>query len=156
MAIDDARTKANQRKTALDLYFHPDAVAAALAKNKAALLPPADRAELEAIYGKVIGPLIDAKLEAKARELVHRYMDGWVAAFDRINGDGMMPRDRLLVSKEEACELLGISLSTFKRLENAGELPERVTLRERVILYPLVEIEKMAKFRGAAMVPTGK
>ena len=48
-----------------------------MAKHRANLLPAADRAELEATYGKIIGLFIDAKLEAKADELIQRYHRAW-------------------------------------------------------------------------------
>ncbi len=137
-------------------HFSDDARAAILAKHRANLMPAADRAELEATYGKVIGPLIDAKLEAKleakARELVDRYQEAWVAAFTQINGDAT-PREELLCTREDAAKMLSVSLSTVKRMETDGLLPDPIAVGERGVRHRLIDIEKLARFRGAPRVP---
>lgn len=140
----------DQRSEADPIWYVPPET---LAKHRANLLPAADRAELDAMFGKIIGPLIDAKLEAKARELVQRYQDAWSRAFVQINGDGMMPRDQLLCTREDAATMLCVSLSTIKRMEADGHLPEPIQVGERGVRHRLVDIEVLARFRGAPKVP---
>ncbi len=119
-----------------------------IARTKADLLSPADRAELEATYGKLIGPLIDAKLETKARELLDRYQERQLALIRAVVGD-TSNRDQLLVSRDEAAEMLGVSLSTVKRMEEGGELPEPIKFNERIVRHRIVDIERLARTRVA-------
>ncbi len=113
-------------------------------RAKADLLHPAERAALEAQLGEIVGPILDAKLEAKAVELVERYRLTQLAVLSSILGD-TTERDRLLVSRDEAAEMLAVSLSTVKRMEESGELPEPIKFGERVVRHRLIDIEAIAK-----------
>lgn len=115
-----------------------------LAAAKDKLLPLAERAELEALYGKVIGPIIDAKLEAKAQELVALHAESVRQVLDHALAD-TIDRDTLLASRDEAAKLLGVSLSTIKRMEESGELPEPIKFGERTVRHRLIDIEAIAK-----------
>ena len=115
-------------------------------KAKADLLSPVERAELEAALGSLVGPIIDAKLEAKAVELVERYRLAHLATLKEILGDTTY-RDQLLVSREDAAVLLSVSLSTIKRMEESGELPEPQRIGERAVRHRLVDIEAIAKVK---------
>ncbi len=44
--------------------------------------------EIVRTYGEVIGPILDAKLEAKAAELVERYRLAWTSVFDYLSNPG--------------------------------------------------------------------
>ena len=114
------------------------------------LLSPRDRADLEDSYGKVIAPIIADLLESKAVEMEERWRQAWLKTYKQFFGDSVdAGRDVLLVSREEAADLLGTSLSTVKRMEAAGELPEPIRFNERVVRHRLVDIEAMAKTRLA-------
>ena len=116
---------------------------------KAELLSARDRATLEDSYGKVIAPIIAAMLEAKAVEMEERWRQGWLKTYKQFFGDSVdAGRDVLLVSREEAADLLGTSLSTVKRMEG-NELPEPIRFNERVVRHRLVDIEALAKTRLA-------
>ena len=56
-------------------------------------------------------------------------------------------REQWLVSREEAAELLNVSLSTLKRLEGA-DLPEPIKFGERIVRHRLVDIEGLARTRA--------
>ena len=107
------------------------------------LLSPTERALIEKTYGDVIGPILDAKLEAKAQELVERYRLAWTSAFDHLANPG--EREKLLVSRDEVADLLGCSLATVKRMEADGRLSEPVRISERVVRHRLVDIERLAR-----------
>lgn len=150
---DDAGARADLpgHSSALDpLWYVP---ADTIAKHKADLMPPAERAAIIEQFGKAIEPWLDARLEAKARELVARYQDQMLATWEKIFGDGDIPRDELLCSREIAAKMLGVSLSTIKRMEEAGELPDPIKIGERAVRHRIVDIEKLAKFRGKERVP---
>lgn len=74
------------------------------------------------------------------------------ASLDKIFGDGEFPRDELLCTREDAATMLAVSLSTIKRMEEASELPEPIKIGERGVRHRIVDIEKLAKFRGKARV----
>jgi len=57
----------------------------------------------------------------------------------------MSGRDQLLVSRSEAAAMLGVSLSTIKRMEHTGELPEPIKFNERIVRHRLVDIEEVAR-----------
>jgi excisionase family DNA binding protein len=122
-----------------------------LERLKAELLSPRERAALEDQYGKALGPLIDAKLEAKAQELLQRQAKSIRSIYHALVAD-MTNRDQLLVSREEAAQLLNISLSTLKRMEERGELPKPQKFGERIVRHRLIDIEAIAKVR-LAVVP---
>jgi len=121
---------------------------AKVARLKAKLLPAADREEIETLYGKAVGPIIDAKLEARAQELLGEYRQAWQKTYSDFFGD-MTQREVLLVSREEAAALLNVSLSTIKRMEDSGELPEPRKFGERNVRHRLVDIERIANVRLA-------
>ena len=116
------------------------------AAAKAQLLSPSERAELEAMYGTVIGPIIDAKLEAKAQELLTRQSANIANTLRSILGD-QSDREALLVTRDQAAAMLGTSLSTIKRMEDSGELPEPIKFGERTVRHRLIDIEAIAKVR---------
>lgn len=116
---------------------------------KAQLLPPSERAQLEAQLGKLVGPLIDAKLEAKAIEMLDRYQKAWMRTFQDFWRDVVEHGDALLVTREDAAKLLGVSLSTIKRMEKSGELPEPMSFGERTVRHKQSDIEAFAKTRQA-------
>ncbi|MEM1306966.1 MAG: hypothetical protein AAGG99_05525 [Pseudomonadota bacterium] len=113
---------------------------------KAKLLTPSERAELERALGAVAGPLIDQKLEAKAVELIGRYEQSWSKLLATWNAD-TTDRSQLLVSRDEVAQMLGVSLSTVKRMESTGELEEPIKFNERVVRHRLVAIERLARTR---------
>ncbi len=115
-----------------------------LADAKAQLLSPAERAIIEAQFGQLVGPIIDAKLDAKARELMASQEARWRQVLHDLVGDDPEHAARL-ISREQAAELLGVSLSTVKRMEERGELPEPIRFNDRVVRYRLVDIEKVAR-----------
>ena len=115
-------------------------------RAKTELLLPEERAALESQLGAIVGPIIDAKLEAKAVELVERYRQSWLSVFKSVFGE-TTDRDRFLVSRDEAAELLGVSLSTVKRMEESGQLPEPIKLGERIVRHRLIDVEALAKVR---------
>ena len=41
--------------------------------------------------------------------------------------------------------MLGVSLSTIKRMEHTGELPEPIKFNERIVRHRLVDIEEVAR-----------
>ena len=115
------------------------------------LLPPRDRAALEETYGKVIAPILASMLEAKAVEMEVRWRQGWLKTYKQFFGDSVdAGRDVLLVSREEAADLIGTSLSSIKRMEASGELPEPLRINERVVRHRLIDIEALARTRLAA------
>lgn len=124
----------------------PWLTSARMTKAKADLLPHDARAELTAAFGEIVGPILDAKLEAKAVELIERYTQAQLAILNAILGD-TTDRDRFLVSRDEAAEMLGVSLSTIKRMEESGELPDPIKFGERVVRHRLIDIEALAKVR---------
>lgn len=124
----------------------------AIERTKPQLLSPAEREALLSQVGSIIEPLLDAKLEAKALELLERYGDRWLGTLSTILGDGEFPREELLCTREAAAKMLGVSLSTIKRMEAAGELPEPIKLGERRVAHRIVDIEKLAKFKGKPRV----
>ena len=119
-----------------------------LDRAKASLMSPAERATFEVQFGKIVGPLIDAKLEAKARELLERWGEQQQRLWSAL-GFTDKDRDKLLVSREEAANLLGVSLSTIKRMEDSGELPAPQRFGERIVRHRLVDIEAVAKVKLA-------
>ncbi len=125
---------------------------ASIERTKMQLLSAAEREELLTQVGRVIEPLLDAKLEAKALELLERYGEHWLGMLATTFGDGEHPREELLCTREEAAKMLGISLSTIKRMEAAGELAEPIKLGERRVAHRVVDIEKIAGFNGKARV----
>lgn len=129
--------------------------AAAMANMKDKLLPPADRAQLETMYGQSIGPWLDAKLEAKAQEMLARFRDAWAQTWKDWAGENAMERAELLISREEVAEMLDVSLSTVKRMEVSGELPKprKVGKSGKIVRHRLVDIEELANVRGPALVP---
>jgi predicted DNA-binding transcriptional regulator AlpA len=112
--------------------------------TKADLLSPAERAAFEAQFGQLVGPIIDAKLDAKARELMASQADRWRQVLHDVAGPEPEHAARL-VSREQAAKLLDVSLSTVKRMEERGELPEPIKFNERVVRHRLVDIEKVAR-----------
>jgi predicted DNA-binding transcriptional regulator AlpA len=110
---------------------------------KAELLPPSERAKLEDLYGKVIGPIIDAKLEAKAQELLARQSKNLTQVLSELLGPD--DRDARLISRQSAAELLGVSLSTIKRMEASGELPEPIKFGEHTVRHRLIDVEAIAR-----------
>ena len=133
----------------LDLPVCAEMRKAAIEKAVAKLLPAIDRDALEATWGRIIGPWLDAKLEAKAVEVVARSQESWRKALDCDIG---LPRDQLLCSREDAAKMLGVSLSTIQRMEG-GELPEALTIGERNRMHRLIDIEGLARIRGQRVLP---
>lgn len=119
-----------------------------IARAKVDLTPAAERVAIEARYGAIIGPLIDAKLEAKALELLEPYRAAHFETLRTLLGDTTADRDRFLVSREKVAELLDASLSTVKRMEADGHLPEPISVGERGVRHRLVDIEAMARTRA--------
>lgn len=144
------RTNADHRCADADPHWYVNAET--IAKHKADLMPPAERTALIEQFGKAIEPWLDAKLEAKAHELVDRYQAKMLATWGKIFGDGEHPRDELICTREVAAKMLAVSLSTIKRMEEAGELPEPIKIGERGVRHRIVDIEKLAKFRGRERV----
>ena len=116
------------------------------------MMPAHERDALVAAVGTLLAPWLDAKLEAKALELIERRQDQLVKVWGDIFGDGDLPREELLCTREDAAKMLGLSLSTIKRMEEAGELPEPIRIGERGVRHRIIDIEKLARFRGSAMV----
>ena len=121
---------------------------AAIEKAIAKLLPAIDRDALEAMWGKIIGPWLDAKLEAKAVELVARQQKAVLSAFDTDIG---LPRERLLCTREEAAKMLGVSHPSITRWEGSI-LPEALTLGGRR-MHRLIDIEGLARISGQRVLP---
>lgn len=118
---------------------------------KERLMPPSEREAFLSQYGQLVAPILEELLEAKAKELVARYAATLAGILDRT--DGTIPRDRLLCTREEAGEMLGVSLSTIKRMEQSGELPEPVRFGERQVRHRLVDVERIACHQGSQIVP---
>jgi hypothetical protein len=85
------------------------------------LVSPTQRADIVRTYGAVIGPILEAKLEAKAAELVERYRLAWISAFDHLANAS--EREKLLVSRDEGSDLLACSLARAKGMAADGLWP---------------------------------
>lgn len=112
---------------------------------KAKLLPDADRAALEAELGRVAAPMIERLLEERAQRLLAEYRKSWSSLFRHLVGDTKL-RDDVLVDREAAAAMLGVSVSTVKRMEANDEL-EPIIVGERNVRYRVVQIEKLTRTR---------
>jgi predicted DNA-binding transcriptional regulator AlpA len=109
------------------------------------LLPSDERDELVRLHGELILPLLTKLLDAKVEELAAQYDKGWRSYFDALKEED---RGALLVSREEAAEMLGISLSSIQRLEKRGELPQPKRFGMRTVRHGLADILTFARNKG--------
>ena len=109
------------------------------------LMSPDEQAAFLRTYGEAVRPVLEAALDARVEELASRYEKTW-----RAMGEYLQDKDSsaLLVSREEAAEMLGISLSSIQRLEKRGELPQPKRFGLRTVRHRLDDILAFAKSNG--------
>jgi excisionase family DNA binding protein len=105
------------------------------------LLPAEDREELVRLHGELILPALTALLDAKVEELAERYEKAWRSTFAALKEDD----STVLISREQAAELLGCSISTIQRLEKSGELPEPRRYGHRTVRHRVGDIRDFAR-----------
>ncbi len=111
---------------------------------KTALLSPAERSAFLFQLGKAIEPWLDAKLEAKARELIETRQIDRLAAWADIIGSTGTSRNDFLCSREGAAQMLGITLDALTSLETDGTLPRPIKIQRRPA-HRVVDIERIAR-----------
>jgi predicted DNA-binding transcriptional regulator AlpA len=108
------------------------------------LLPAEEREELVRLYGELILPTLEKLLDAKIEALASRYEEAWARAFAPLKeADGIR-----LVTREEAAEMLGVSLSSIQGLEKRGDLPEPERFGSRTVRHKLDDIIAFARGNG--------
>jgi excisionase family DNA binding protein len=111
------------------------------------LMSPADQEAFLRTYGEAMRPMLEATLDAKVEELAARYEKAWHAFGEYLRSD----EAGVLVSRDEAAEMLGVSLSSIQRLEKRGELPEPQRFGARTVRHRLEDIRAFAKRTGRAI-----
>ena len=109
------------------------------------LLPDAERDELIRTYGEAIIPILSKLIDAKAEEQAQRYEAGWTKWLNAFSDDVTRENDQLLVTRAKAATMLGVSLSSIKRLEERGELPKPQRFGQRTVRHQLRDILAFAK-----------
>jgi predicted DNA-binding transcriptional regulator AlpA len=109
------------------------------------LLPEREREEMVRQYGEMIRPMLEELLDAKAEELAARYEGAWDKWFANLNASVVRENEDLLVTRDKAAKMLGISLSSIKRLEERGELPKPRKFGERTVRHRLTDILAFAR-----------
>ena len=110
------------------------------------LMPPQEQEAFLRTYGEAVRPMLEAILDAKVAELGDRYAKTWLAF-----GEHLKETDRgaVLVSRDEAAEMLGVSLSSIQRLEKRGELPKPQRFGARTVRHQLEDILAFANRMAA-------
>ena len=109
------------------------------------LLPDDEREALIRPYGEAIRPILGKLLDAKAEELAQRYEASWSRWLADLNAHVARENGQILVTRDKAAEMLGVSLSSIKRLEERGELPKPQRFGERTVRHRLNDILAFAK-----------
>ena len=115
---------------------------------KGKLLPESEREELIQQYGEAMRPILEKLLDAKAEQLSQRYEGSWGKWLAEWKAEAVRENEQVLVTRDEAAEMLGISLSSVKRLEDRGELPKPRRFGERTVRHKLSDILAFAKGAG--------
>jgi len=121
-------------------------------RTREKLLPTHEREELVRQYGELIRPMLTELLDAKAEKLLVSYEKAWRAAFATLKED----ESTVLVSREQAAEILGCSISTVQRLERNGELPEPRRYGHRTVRHRLGDIRAFAQTFAKARPAVGR
>lgn len=109
------------------------------------LMSPAEQDDFVRTYGEAVRPVLEATLDAKVEELATRYAKSWDAFGQYLTAQSTAA---LLVSREEAAEMLGVSVSSIQRLEKRGELPKPRKFGERLVRHKMDDIVAFAKQHG--------
>jgi predicted DNA-binding transcriptional regulator AlpA len=112
---------------------------------KEKLLPDREYDELVLRFGEVVRPMLEELLNAKADAVATRYERAWSKWIDNLNASVVRENEDLLVTRDKAAKMLGISLSSIKRLEERGELPQPHKFGERTVRHRLTDILAFAK-----------
>jgi len=115
---------------------------------KGKLLPDNERQELIRQYGEAIRPILEKLLDAKAEELSQRYEGSWEKWLAEWKAEAVRENDQVLVTRDDAAQMLGISLPSVKRLEERGELPKPRRFGKRNVRHKLSDILAFAKGTG--------
>jgi predicted DNA-binding transcriptional regulator AlpA len=115
------------------------------------LMPPDEQEALLRQYGEVVRSVLETTLDAKVEELADRYQKSWGGFFEYFRND-----DVILVSREQAAEMLGVSLSSIQRLEKRGELPKPQRYGTRIVRHQLKDIVAFARGKGLPIRPPTK
>ena len=112
------------------------------------LLPDSEREELIRQYGEAVRPILERLLDEKAEKQAQRYEDAWERWLSDLSAEAARENDQVLVTRNAAAKMLGISLSSIKRLEERGELPKPKKFGERTVRHKLADILAFAKVAG--------
>lgn len=110
------------------------------------LMPLREQEAFLRTYGEAAKPMLEAVLDARVDALAARYKKAW-GKFLKLPPNSIVidPIGPLLVTREEAAKMLNISLSTIKRMEASGELPEPQRFGERAVRHKLDDILAFAR-----------
>src|SRR5262245_43888375 len=114
------------------------------------LFPAVEREKLVRLYGELVLPALEKLLDAKVEELGARYEKSW-HAFGKYLRDASAEPGAILVSREEAAEMLGVSLSSIQRLEERGELPQPKRFGKRTVRHRIDDVFAFARSNGLSV-----